>query len=123
MARFIALIYNWWNLFVRLAEPNKHLEAITSRPLLLSAIAERSRHARTTLRVASSHAKAGWVASVLSDIARFLRELTQNAEQLTADQRWRRILSHAARSWLSGRQLRAPPRLMARLTAEPASIG
>ncbi len=114
MARFIALIYNWWNLFVRLAEPGKHLEAITSRPLLLSAIAERSRHARqTTLRVASSHAKAGWAANVLSGIARFLRELTQNAEQLTADQCWHRILSHAARSWLAGRQLRAPPRLMA----------
>jgi hypothetical protein len=114
MARFIALVYNWWSLFVRLAEPSKHLEAITSRPLLLSAIAERSRHARqTTLKVASSHAKAGWVASVLSGIARFLRELTQNAEQLTADQRWRRILAHAARSWLGGRQLRAPPRLMA----------
>ena len=91
MARFIALVYNWWNLFVRLAEPDKHLEAITSRPLLLSAIAERSRHARqTTLRVASSHAKAGWAASVLSGIARFLRELIQSAEQLTADQRWRR---------------------------------
>ena len=85
MARFIALVYNWWNLFVRLAEPDKHLEAITSRPLLLSAIAERSRHARqTTLRVASSHAKAGWAASVLSGIARFLRELIQSAEQLTA---------------------------------------
>jgi hypothetical protein len=114
MARFIALVYNWWNLFVRLAEPGKHLEAITSRPLLLSAVAERSRHARqTTLRVASSHAKAGWAASVLSDIARFLRELTQNAEQLTADQCWRQILAHAVRSWLGGRQLRAPPRLMA----------
>ena len=70
MARFIALVYNWWNLFVRLAKPDKHLEAITSRPLLLSAIAERCRHARqTTLRVASSHAKAGWAASVLSGIA------------------------------------------------------
>ena len=114
MARFIALIYNWWSLFVRLAEPGKHLEAITSRPLLLSAIAERTRHARqTTLRVASSHAKAGWAASVLSDIARFLRELLQSAEQLTADQRWRRILAHAVRSWLGGRQLRPPPRLMA----------
>ena len=114
MARFIALIYNWWNLFVRLAKPDKHLEAITSRPLLLSAIAERSRHARqTTLRVASSHAKAGWAASVLSGIARFLRELVQSAEQLTADQRWRRILAHAVRSCLGGRQLRPPPRLMA----------
>lgn len=114
MARFIALIYNWWNLFVRLAEPDRHLEAITSRPLLLSAIAERTRHARqTTLKVASSHAKAGWAANVLSSIARFLRELIQNAEQLTADQRWRRILAHAVRSFLNGRQLTIPARLMA----------
>jgi hypothetical protein len=114
MARFIALIYNWWNLFVRLAEPDRHLEAITSRPLLLSAIAERTRHARqTTLKVTSSHAKAGWAATVLSSIAGFLRELMQNAEQLTADQCWRRILARAARSWLGGRPLRAPPRLMA----------
>jgi hypothetical protein len=114
MARFISLIYNWWNLFVRLAEPDRHLEAVTSRPLLLSAIAETTRHARqTTLKVSSSHAKAGWASKVLSSIARFLRELTQNAEQLTARQRWHRILSHAVRSWLGGRKLRAPPRLMA----------
>jgi Transposase DDE domain group 1 len=114
MARFIALIYNWWNLFVRLAEPDKHLEAVTSRPLLLSAIAETTRHARqTTLRVSSSHAKAGWASKVLSSIARFLRELTHNAERLTAAQRWHRILSRAVRSWLGGRLLRAPPRLMA----------
>jgi len=114
MARFIALIYNWWSLFVRLAEPDRHMEAITSRPLLLSAIAERSRHARqTTLRVASSHAKAGWAASVLSGIARFLRELVQSAEQLTAEQRWRQILAHAVRGFLDGRRLRLPARLMA----------
>lgn len=114
MARFIALIYNWWNLFVRLAEPDKHLEAITSRLLLLSAIAARSRHARqTTLKVSSPHAKAGWAVSVLSGIARFLRGLIQSAEQLTAEQRWRQILSHAMRGVLGGRQLSLPTRLMA----------
>ena len=90
------------------------MEAVTSRPLLLSAIAESIRYARqTTLKVSSSHAKAGWAANVLASIARFLRELIQNAEQLTADQRWRRILSRAVQSWLGGRLLRAPPRLMA----------
>jgi hypothetical protein len=52
-------------------------------------------------------------ASVLSGIARFLRELVQSAEQLTAEQRWSRILAHAVRSWLGERQLRPPPRLMA----------
>ena len=113
-ARMVALVYNWWNIFVRLAEPDKHLEAITSRPLLLAGIAERVRHGRqTTLRVASTHGRAGWARSVLDGVARFLRGLIDTAEQLTCDERWSRILSHALRSWLAGRQLRAPPRLMA----------
>jgi hypothetical protein len=30
MARITALIYNWWSLFVRLANPNQHTEAVTS---------------------------------------------------------------------------------------------
>ena len=46
-------------------------------------------------------------------IARFLRRLTNTAEQLTADDRWARILAHAVRSWLKGRRLRDPPRLVA----------
>src|SRR5262249_36750292 len=60
-ARMVALVYNWWNIFVRLANPDKHLEAITSRPLLLAGIAERTRHGRqTTLRIASTHGRARW---------------------------------------------------------------
>ena len=65
-ARLVALVYNWWNLFTRLAEPEQHLEAVTSRPLLLTAIAERIRHSRqTTLRIASTHAKAQWASDPL----------------------------------------------------------
>lgn len=37
MARLIAPIY-WWSLFVRLADPDRHREAITSRALLLHGI-------------------------------------------------------------------------------------
>ena len=92
----------------------KHLEAITSRPLLLAGIAERTRHGRqTTLRIASTHGRAGWAERVLTGVARFLRGLIDAAEQLTPDEVWSRILAHAVRSWLKGRQLRAPPRLMA----------
>ena len=113
-ARMVALVYNWWNIFVRLAEPDKHLEAITSRPLLLAGIAERTRHGRqTTLRIASTHGHARWAERVLTGVARFLRGLIEAAEQLTTDVRWSRILAHATRSWLKGRQLRAPPRLTA----------
>lgn len=113
-ARMVALVYNWWNIFVRLAEPDKHLEAITSRPLLLAAIGERTRHGRqTALRITSTHARAGWAERVLTRVAQFLRGLIESAEQLTVDQRWSQILAHAVRSILGDRQLRAPPRLMA----------
>jgi len=44
MARMIALICNWWNLFVRLAIPHNHHEAITSRPLLLSRVGRLTEH-------------------------------------------------------------------------------
>jgi len=58
-ARLLALFYDWWNIFVRLAEPDRRREAVASRPLLLADIAARTRHARqTTIRVTSSHAKA-----------------------------------------------------------------
>jgi hypothetical protein len=43
MARIVALIYNWWSLFVRLADPDQPTEAITSRPLLLYAVGRSAR--------------------------------------------------------------------------------
>ena len=44
-ARLMALFYDWWTIFVRLVDPSLHREAVTSRPLFLSAIATRTRHA------------------------------------------------------------------------------
>jgi len=41
-ARAVALAYNWWSLFVRLANPKGQLEAVTSRPLLLGGITGKS---------------------------------------------------------------------------------
>ena len=56
LARSVALIYNWWSLFVRLADPDHHREAITSRPLLLQAIARQTHHAgQVTLTISSAH--------------------------------------------------------------------
>jgi Transposase DDE domain group 1 len=111
-ARLVALFYNWWNIFVRLAEPDRHREAITSRPLFLAAIATRTRHARqTTIRVTSSHAEAKPAAKALAAVAAFLRSLAKNAEQSTRLQKWRAILSRAFQAFLNGRLLRAPPRL------------
>ena len=108
-ARLVALFYDWWSIFVRLAEPSRHLEAITSRPLLLAAIGTRVRHARqTVLKVASSHAKAIPAAKALRAVALFLRALGKNAEQLTRLQIWRAILARAFQTFLQGRPLRPP---------------
>ena len=43
-ARAVALIYNWWSWYVRLAHPKTRLEAITSRPKLLAAVGRMTRH-------------------------------------------------------------------------------
>jgi hypothetical protein len=112
MARIVALAYNWWNIYVRLVNPDHHMEAITSRPLFLHAIARRTRHAgQITLKLSTSHGQAAWAAAALTKTTTFLRNLATSAEQLSRLQRWYRILGHALRKWLKGRQLSPPPRL------------
>jgi len=96
MARMVALVYNWWTLFVRLAQPHKHFEAITSRPLLLHGVATQTRHAgQTRLTITSTHAKQAAIQAVLTRLAGFLSSLKATAEQLTDAQRLRAILARA----------------------------
>ena len=112
MARTVALIANWWNLFVRLADPDHHREAITSRPLLLEAIGRQTNHAgRITLTISSTHAQRDRARRALTSIAAFFAELRKTAEQLTGLDRWYRILSRALVKYLKGRQLDPPRRL------------
>ena len=35
MANLIALFYNWWNLYVRFYDGERHREAVRSRPMLM----------------------------------------------------------------------------------------
>ena len=96
IARMVALIYNWWTLFVRTAQPQKHFEAITSRPLLLHATAVQTKHAgQTTLIITSTHAKQEKIQAVLTNLAAFLRQLKTTAERLTDAQRWHAIMQRA----------------------------
>jgi hypothetical protein len=110
MAGLVALFFNWWNLFVRLTDPNHHREAITSRPLLLQAIGRQTRHAnQTTVTITSSHGDHDHARKALTRIARFFSQLRKTAEQLTPIERWYRILSEALKKFLRGRKL-IPPR-------------
>lgn len=107
MARLTALIYNWWNIFTRLANPGTHLEAVTSRPLLLNTLG-RLVHSgrRKILRLTSNHALADRIRAVFERIGAFLNRLGSTAEQLSPPHVWALILSAAFVKWLRGRHLR-----------------
>jgi hypothetical protein len=116
MARMVALVYNWWTWFVRLAQPHKHFEAISSRPLLLHGVATHTHHAgQTRLTITSLHAKRSAIQAVLINVASFLRTLKATAERWTDADRLRAMLTRAfARFMLS---TAGPPTL---LSSKPA---
>jgi Transposase DDE domain group 1 len=104
LARIVALIYNWWSLFTRLAIPNRHTEATTSRPLLLHGIGRQTRHAnQATLTITSNHAQAEPIRRALEAVSHLLQRLARTAEQFTVNQRWRWLLRFIFRDWLKTR--------------------
>lgn len=112
MGRIIALVYNWWTIFMRLGIPGKHAEAITSRPLALHAIARQTRHGnQTTVEITSTHAKASQIADILTKVSGFLKRIKTTAEQLTQTERWKLILSAAFRHFLGGKVIGSTGRL------------
>jgi hypothetical protein len=103
-ARIVALIFNWWSLFTRLAIPNRHTEATTTRPLLLHGIGRQTKHGnQTTLTITSNHAKAGPVRQALETVSNLLQRLANTAQHLTFEQRWRWLLRFIFRDWLTKR--------------------
>jgi len=109
MARHIALVYNWWSLFVRLADPGVRREAITSRPLLLHAVARQTTHAgQTVVTVTPLHAEEPKIRRMLTELSQFLSALKATAKQLTSGQRWCRILSRIFQKLLGGVELKMP---------------
>lgn len=94
MAGIIALISNWWNVYTRLAIPEKHAEAITSRPLLFDAVGILVKTSRQRfLRLCSNNAASEKIAKVTQQISAFLSSLT--ASQLDFKQRWQAITQQA----------------------------
>lgn len=109
MAKIIAIIYNWWSLFIRLITPHKHTEAITSRPMMLNAAGRQTKHAnKTQITVCSTHAQAKAVYKKLAKISAFMKWVYVTAEQLTSIDRWCLILSRSLVKYLKGRILKPP---------------
>ena len=100
MTLFVALVYNWWSLFVRLSNPTRRAEAITSRPLLLHAIGRKTSHGnQSTLTLTSLHAQASTIQVAMRAVTGFLQSIRSTAEQLTPGQCWQRILLAIVRAF------------------------
>jgi hypothetical protein len=102
MARTIALIYNWWNLYTRLALPDKHHEAITSRPLLLSGIGRLTTHsAQKTLTLTSMHNDMPKITRAYTRLVDLFSELKNAAPQLKPKDPWRWLMGKIIETFAS----------------------
>ena len=109
MARLVALIYNWWSLFVGLINPDKHAEAITSRPELLFGVGRIANRGRqSTLTVTSTHKNAAQTQKRQTWVGHFLSRLGDAAEQLSRSEIWRLILSRVFIRFLGRRIIGKP---------------
>jgi hypothetical protein len=107
MARITALFYNWWNIFCRLAEPEKHLEAQTSRPLLQNVIGRMSASGgKRLIHLTAVGAQATKTMAIFEVISQFLRTIFSTAAQLDVATRWATILAHAFKKFY--RRMRPP---------------
>lgn len=95
-ARAVALIYNWWSLFVRLAHPKSRREAITSRPWLLSSVGRATSHAgQTTLTITGQHAYFHAARDALMRVSALLQGWALKvAEQLRHKSVWHLCCDH-----------------------------
>jgi hypothetical protein len=110
MARMVALIFNWWSLFTRIASAEKHGEAITTRPLFLQGIARHTRHAQQNhLSLSSLHAKARKIAHLLASMSAWLRAFRDSAEQLAKEARWPALLRRIFRRFFPASTPITPP--------------
>jgi hypothetical protein len=118
-ARAVALIYNWWSWYVRLAHPKARLEAITSRPMLLSGIARLTQHAgQSRLLLTLSHAAGDQIKAMIANIRKGLDHVLATAPQLPKASRWPALVRYIVSRILAARPknsrpLGLPPPLLA----------
>lgn len=111
MARIIAQVYNWWLLFVRFANPDKHSEGITSRPLLLHGVARQTTSGRQTTHIITpSHGKAAEVQQRMGWMTRVLKWIKKQSEQFNPLEAWKALLSIIFSKFLGGKFLGAAMR-------------
>ena len=107
MANLVALIYNWWHLYVRLYDGDHHREAITSQPAGLvewgGSAGRSSKPTQSQSQLAArkqSGARTGY-----PQVSNTLQRFWLIAEHWSVQQRWNLLLTHIFRHWLGGKWL------------------
>ena len=92
-ARIVALIYNWWSIFCRIADPDHHREAITTRPTLLHSIVRQTTSGgQRTLTITSTNRDKNAIATFFTKLSAWFTEFSTTAEQWTTPTRWTALL-------------------------------
>lgn len=109
-ARAVALVYNWWSWYVRLAHPKTRLEAITSRPLLLGGVARLTQHAgQSRLLLTLTHAAGDQIKAMTANIRKGLDHVLASAPQLPKADRWRALVRYIVSKIIATRPKNSPP--------------
>ena len=110
MANLIALIYNWWNLYVRFYDAEHHREAITSRPALMQGVARQVQSGgQSTVKISILHEKGAAIVRAVGLVSKQLHQFMRIAERWTTAQRWAFLLTRLLRRWLGGKWLEGVP--------------
>jgi hypothetical protein len=120
-ARAVALIYNWWSWYVRLAHPKARREAITSRPLLLAGVARLTDHAgQSRLLITLAHAAGDKIKAMVANVREGLNTILAAAPQLPKPERWKALVRYIIGKILATNPKNQPPPTL--LAASPLPL-
>lgn len=106
MANLIALISNWWSLYVRLFDEEHHREAITSRPALLTGVVRQVQHAgQRCVKVSILHEKGDIIVRAITFISNLLHRIRTITARWAPEQSWAVIWTRILRHKLGGKWL------------------
>lgn len=110
MANFIALVYNWWSLYVRFYDGGHHREAIRARPMLMSGVGRQVQSGgQRTVKVSVLHENGDGIARAVTLISKELHQIRAITERWSAGERWTLLLTRILRRWLGGKWLPGLP--------------
>jgi hypothetical protein len=110
MANLVALFYNWWNLYVRFFDEERHREAIRSRPMLMQGVGRQVQSGgQRTVKVSIVHEKGEMIASAVAGVSKELHHIRSITERWSTSECWALLLTRILRRWLGGKWLFGVP--------------